>query len=136
MSGIAEFVEAELRPLLEAEAKRISEECPLITAIVSAFAGSSNDRYVLNLECLLKEAALHEPDLVVLSINLDRLNTLPSINVDVSWGDPSGYIEAELFETPVPVSESTVESVRKALPDLFKTLHGIITRGKPGNRSG
>ncbi len=55
----------------------------------------------------------------------------PRIDVDISWGDPSGYIEADLFEEPRPVSSETLTAIEAGLPSLFAVLDRLIVQGKP-----
>jgi len=132
MDSIPQQIERKFRTALETEAKRISEEFPTINASVSSFIGRSNHRHVLGLQCLLTEASQDEADLVALCIETENLDVDPQIQLDISWGDPSGYVEAELFKTPKEFSNTVAERIETALPSFFELLRSIIKKGRPG----
>ena len=46
-------------------------------------------------------------------------------------GSPSGYVEADLFEEPRPVSSETLAAIEAGLPSLFAHLVRLIVQGKP-----
>jgi len=135
MANIPERIERELRPRLEAEAKSISEQFPLVKVSVSSFVGDSDSWHILGLECLFTKAAADEADEVALCVTTEGLDENPRISVDITWGDPSGYIEAEMFEGFVPFSEDVLAMIKTNLDRFFKTFHRIIKSGKPSNRS-
>jgi hypothetical protein len=108
------------------------QEFPTIRTHVSSFvSGSGDDIHVLVLDCLFTQASADEPDEVGISIMTEHINTHPKIHVDISWGHPSGYVEADLFESPTDLSKSTLDAIEAGLPKLYETLTAVIRRGRP-----
>jgi hypothetical protein len=62
---------------------------------------------------------------------VERLMSFPTINADVCWGHPSGYIEDELAAETLQVSDETIPALRMALPHLFDSLRRAIMKGEP-----
>jgi hypothetical protein len=108
-------------------ASQISASFPLVKTFVTSFTNADNAWFVLGLECLFTNAPSSEPDLLALCIEIDGEED-PLIQVDVSWGDPSGHIEAELFESARRISLETLEAVERGLPSLFVILQRSVER--------
>jgi hypothetical protein len=130
VSAISQEIEKRFRSSLEDEAKRIGEEFPSVRATVSSFA--TKYRHVLGLQCIFLEASKHQPDLVALCITTENINVAPAVHADISWGAPSGYVESELFESPIELSDSVLEVIDANLPRLYETLISVVKKGSPG----
>lgn len=126
---VAQIIESNFKTTLNGFAEDLASRFPTIRTRVSSFINESGNTHVLSLECLFTEGQASQPDLLALCIMTERSE--PRINVDISWGDPSGYVEAGLFEEPRPVSSETLAAIEAGLPSLFAHLVRLIVQGKP-----
>ena len=85
------------------------------------------------IDCLLTNAPDDQPDNVSLSVDLQKLTSMPKINADVCWGHPSGYIEAEFSNADLNVSDKVLADLYSQLPHLYDVLVEAIRRKKPSN---
>jgi hypothetical protein len=113
------------------------EKFPTIrTRVFSSVTGVDNHIHVLGLECLFTDADPDESDLVALCVATEHINTSPEVHVDISWGHPSGLVEADLFKTPTEFSKSTLDAIEAGLPELYETLIAVIDKGRRRRLSG
>lgn len=131
VAEVAQIIESNFKGTLEGMAEHLASRFPMIRTNVSSFINQSGDTHVLSLECLFTEAQASQPDLVALCITTELSDMSPRIRVDISWGDPSGYIEADLFEEPRRASSKTLAAIEAGLPSLFALFDRLIARGKP-----
>jgi len=131
VAEVAQTIESKFKGTLKGMAEDLASRFPMIRTSVSSFINQSGDTHVLSLECLFTEAQASQPDLLALCITTERSDISPTINVDISWGDPSGYVEADLFEEPRRVSSQTFAAIEAGLPSVFAVLDRLIVQGKP-----
>src|ERR1700720_4595555 len=89
---VTQTIETRFEASMKTAAEQISREFPNISASVSSFVGGAPPAHVLAIECLFREASHEEADLLALCITTEQINTRPEIHVDITWGDPSGYV--------------------------------------------
>jgi len=133
ITKITERVESKCRPQLEEASIRLANQFPAIRTRVSSFLNRAGTTHVLSLECVFPDADESEPDLLALCITTERTNSITSIDADVSWGAPSGYVEISAFEHPQEASSEAIEAIHSGLPSFFDLLERLIIQGKPTN---
>jgi hypothetical protein len=130
MLRVAQQVQERFEASMKGVADRIANEFPGVRPRVSSFVTESgvNPTHVLSLECQFPAARSDQPDLVALCITTEHLNRQPQTNVDISWGDPSGRIEAELFDQPMDFSNGTLRKIEDGLPNLYQILVDVVRK--------
>lgn len=78
------------------------------------------------IDCILKKGGYEGSDNISLGIIAYDHNDKFTINSEICWGDPSGKIEAEIFEEPVEVTEENLMVIKEKLPDLVSKLRELI----------
>ena len=94
-------------------------------------ANTNNKAHLFAIECLLQVERADQPDHIALIIEIDHINSSPTNNAEVIWGDPSNYTEAELFENPIPATAEALRKMQSGLTYLFEVLVSAIRRGIP-----
>ncbi len=136
MSEIVEYLNENLLPQLKEIASHLSAEYPEVAAHAHSYPVGSLTNYqghLLCVDCTLKDAKDEDPDNVGLCIDLGYLTTAPTIEADVSWSHPSGYVEAEVFGSPAPLTEETIAQVFRELPRLRQALQDAVARRLPSS---
>jgi hypothetical protein len=133
-------LEAELLPSLQEALPRLHAIGPAVRASVFALpfgSATSYQGFHLGISCLLPVGTETEPDEVALVVSACHLDREPKLNADVSWGHPSGAVEAELAQSigsserwPLATAERLAE-VRGELPRLIELLCLAVKRGHP-----
>jgi len=138
MIDVIENLESELMPEFEAVAAHLSSFFPSVDiSTESRFTGPSESPtyWGMGISCYFRNASPQQVDLVALSLDIAHLQTTPTINADICWGHPSGYIEMSFYEdwrdsSDWPeASPRKIEEVRAFLPSLFGKLERILNAG-------
>jgi hypothetical protein len=127
---------------LEAAAASLRNEFPNVHVRTKSHpVGGATDLHghIVAISCLLtaREArapdlARIEPDLVDLVIGVQHLTTEPELaELYVCWGHPSGHIELESLEKPIPLDEAAWQLADESVPALVDALRTAIQRGQP-----
>ena len=122
-------------PILQAYAQQLRAEHPDLN--INVYDWSVGDRtdwqgHAIGLECLIGDAMPELPDNVALAVELCHLHKTPKISsADVTWGHPSGHIEAELLADPIRFSPESLTEIVDRLPELFIALQQAVRRGQP-----
>ena len=66
-----------------------------------------------------------------LIVSIERLETAPALSAEVVWDDPSGYLEGEWQDGPVPWSLAAGSQLLADLPRLIQVFAAAVERGKP-----
>ena len=130
--ALAEELKQRFFASLENEVRQLTERFPHIHPKATSFFGRTQTQ-VLALECRFLEAPDAEPDLLALCITGEKLGTTPRIQADISWGDPSGFVEEEVFDSPAELNRESLLTIEENLPQLYTRLEELIRRGKPTN---
>lgn len=137
-------LEEKLLPEFEEVAEKIRRETVNINVSVDGYsvgAATQYQGYGFCIDCILTDASSNESDNVALCVSLGHLTTIPKIDADVSWGYPSGYIEASFLnswssfpsENSTKVSNEILEDLYKTLPRLYEALFEALERRKPAD---
>ncbi len=133
--SVVRELERRFLPSLYKIAEEISREFPNVKANVRSYSVGSRTDYqghFVGIECLFSKANTTQVDNVTLSIGVRHLPTVPEIvSADVSWGHPSGYIEAELLQVPAAINEDVLGKLENGLQELYSALRAAIERGQP-----
>jgi hypothetical protein len=116
-------------------AAEIAGEFPSVRVVESfSTLPARSNSCLLGLSCILAATRPSQPDLVDLSISVTDLTTTPRIDsADVCWGHPSGWVELEVFEEPVVLTDEAVGKLREQMPNLAAALRRALRRGRPPN---
>jgi hypothetical protein len=87
--------------------------------------------YSIHLCCFWPSRRADEVDDVTLSLSFLHVDSTPSVSMDVCWGHPSGFVEAEMADTWVPFSDEVTARLFEEMPRLSDSLRNAIRRGKP-----
>ena len=82
--------------------------------------------FSLQLSGLFKRGGLDVADNLALEIQGFDLGKQITVESLISWGNPSGKIEAQVFDGPVPLTEGTLEIIQNKLPEFFEKLQQVI----------
>jgi hypothetical protein len=129
-------LERRILPLLEAAAQELSREFPSVrirTESSSVGSKTSLQGHHVAISCIVADdRPREEPDLVDLLVGIRHLTTEPELeSLYVCWGHPSGYVELELLDRPVPLDDAAWSSAEAAVPRLVEALRSAIKRGRP-----
>ena len=86
------------------------------------------------LSCLITDDdRLREvPDLVELVVGIQHLNTNRELaDLYVCWGHPSGYVELDLLDKPIPLDDAAWAMAEAAVPRIVSALRDALARGRP-----
>jgi hypothetical protein len=134
MSPVREL-RTRVQPILQNWGDRLRADHPDVrTNVFDASVGSTTDfqGHVIGIDCLFTSSAADKADNVALEIVLSHLHETPMIVcADVTWGHPSGHVEAELLPNPIEFSQEHLADLIERLPALFVALQGAVRRGHP-----
>jgi hypothetical protein len=130
----------EFMPRLKEVESRLKAALP--GAAVSVFFGSIGSATSFNgahlgIECLLPQRADDQPDNVAFTITFCHMDREPRLAADVSWGHPSGHIEASLSgqEGPSdrwpPADQDRIAELNEKAPHLLQVFEQAAQRGHP-----
>src|SRR5258705_1507522 len=134
--NIVQEAERRFLPSLKMAHEEISREFPQVNVSLSSFnVGelTGNPGHVFAVGCLLKTTSPDQTDNIGLEILLEHIDSEPTIYSSVTWGDPSGVTEDEVFADPTAASEAAFAELEARLPLLFETLKVALERGRPNN---
>jgi len=134
MNVLVETLERNLLERFQEVAARLRREHQNLFVSVSSFdVGDpiNNLSHSIAIECLFRDAPATETDHVALVVLVDHMKARPRISADVSWGDPSGYVEDEFRPEPVELTSETLQELYAALPHLYESLESAVIRKKP-----
>ena len=121
-----------LLPVFRDVAAQITAELPKVKAgVYSCPVGSATQSpsHHWAIDCNVPQSNPELPDNVGLVVSVLSLVNAPTIDGDVSWGDPVGVIEAEI--QAVPLSEESIGTLLASLPPLYEALKIALRRGTP-----
>jgi hypothetical protein len=136
MNTLVSNLERELlAPFREAAEKLCNEFRNVSANVYSQSVGALTEYqgHQIVIDCLLTDVPDDQPDNVSLSVELQKLSSMPKINADVCWGHPSGYIEAEFSHEDQNVSDNVLTNLHSQLPHLYEVLVEAVRRRKPSN---
>ena len=132
MNSLVHNLEELLLPQFDDFSKRIVANSPRVNVRVHSHAFESRGgSHLIAIECLIPEVAAYQSDNVGLSVEIYDLRSSPKLNADVCWGHPSGYIEDSFGSEEGLITETTLVSLKSALPRLLDSLQHAINRSKP-----
>jgi hypothetical protein len=121
-------------PLLQEWRERLAHRFPNVALTVyDSEVGSLTtwQGHDWGIDCVL-ESPGSETDQIALSLELNHLDSTPMIvGADVCWGHPSGHLEAQLVDEPIPFSDDALERLVAALPTLVSALVTALERAQP-----
>jgi hypothetical protein len=134
MSVVEQLENRLMPPLKQAVAVLQREFLSFRIAIWSSSVGSLTQYqgHDVGIDCLLPDAPPEQPDNVCLSIGVRHVTTTPEIcDASVCWGAPSGDIELDVVDEPLPFSAEMMSRIEAELPRLVDALRIALRRGKP-----
>jgi hypothetical protein len=98
----------------------------------SVFSNSGGDLtpnpwHVMGVSCLLHKDWDNLPNDVMIQITAFSLKSTPELEAGIVWDDTL-ETEYQLFATPAPASNETLEKIGRALPDLAEELKKVIRK--------
>src|SRR5262249_30961204 len=126
----------ESSPCSRQQPRNLSREFPSVrirTESSSVGSKTSLQGHHVAISCIVADdRPREEPDLVDLLVGIRHLTTEPELeSLYVCWGHPSGYVELELLDRPVPLDDAAWSSAEAAVPRLVEALRSAIKRGRP-----
>jgi len=129
-------LERRLLPRLQSAAQDLRREFPAVrirTESSSVGGKTSLQGHHVAISCIVADdRPREEPDLVDLVIGIRHLTTNPELeSLYVCWGHPSGHIELELLDNPIPLDDAAWAAAEAAVPKLVDAMREAIARGRP-----
>ena len=88
--------------------------------------------FSMYMDCILIRADFDKSDNISLGILAYDHDDKFTINAEICWGEPSGKIEAKVFEEPVEVTEQSLAIIKEKLSDLVSKLRELMRENPDG----